>query len=192
MNDSKESSVLDLITYRGMVYPWHCDHIGHMNVMRADARRQVRRGNLALVYCDGNYAILSSRQRARHGGGRTTHCVQARVARGRYDHHSVGHFRNEGKGDSILSRDAERRNRRDRGDHGADRHSHRSTHPQGVSFSRGRVGARAKNDRRLRSWDLKERGLGAGRHDCRAIPSARSAFQPSTGEGIRYDKEIIV
>ena len=23
----------DLITYRGAVYPWHCDHIGHMNVM---------------------------------------------------------------------------------------------------------------------------------------------------------------
>ena len=21
------------ITYRGMVYPWHCDHMGHMNVM---------------------------------------------------------------------------------------------------------------------------------------------------------------
>ena len=21
------------LTYRGMVYPWHCDHIGHMNVM---------------------------------------------------------------------------------------------------------------------------------------------------------------
>ena len=21
------------ITYRGAVYPWHCDHIGHMNVM---------------------------------------------------------------------------------------------------------------------------------------------------------------
>jgi len=20
-------------TYRGMVYPWHCDHMGHMNVM---------------------------------------------------------------------------------------------------------------------------------------------------------------
>jgi acyl-CoA thioesterase FadM len=20
-------------TYRGTVYPWHCDHIGHMNVM---------------------------------------------------------------------------------------------------------------------------------------------------------------
>lgn len=23
----------DLITYRGVVYPWQCDHMGHMNVM---------------------------------------------------------------------------------------------------------------------------------------------------------------
>ena len=23
----------DLITYRGVVYPWHCDHMDHMNVM---------------------------------------------------------------------------------------------------------------------------------------------------------------
>jgi len=22
-----------LLTYRGAVYPWHCDHVGHMNVM---------------------------------------------------------------------------------------------------------------------------------------------------------------
>ncbi len=22
-----------LVTYRGTVYPWHCDHVGHMNVM---------------------------------------------------------------------------------------------------------------------------------------------------------------
>jgi acyl-CoA thioester hydrolase len=22
-----------LLTYRGAVYPWHCDHMGHMNVM---------------------------------------------------------------------------------------------------------------------------------------------------------------
>jgi len=22
-----------MITYRGTVYPWHCDHMGHMNVM---------------------------------------------------------------------------------------------------------------------------------------------------------------
>lgn len=23
----------DVLTYRGTVYPWHCDHVGHMNVM---------------------------------------------------------------------------------------------------------------------------------------------------------------
>lgn len=23
----------ELITYRGVVYPWHCDQVGHMNVM---------------------------------------------------------------------------------------------------------------------------------------------------------------
>jgi acyl-CoA thioester hydrolase len=22
-----------LLTYRGTIYPWHCDHVGHMNVM---------------------------------------------------------------------------------------------------------------------------------------------------------------
>ena len=31
---SREVSVPDLaLTYRGVVYPWHCDHMGHMNVM---------------------------------------------------------------------------------------------------------------------------------------------------------------
>jgi acyl-CoA thioester hydrolase len=24
---------MKLMTYRGTIYPWHCDHIGHMNVM---------------------------------------------------------------------------------------------------------------------------------------------------------------
>lgn len=24
---------MDDVTYRGAVYPWHCDHVGHMNVM---------------------------------------------------------------------------------------------------------------------------------------------------------------
>ena len=23
----------DLVTYPGCVYPWHCDHVGHMNIM---------------------------------------------------------------------------------------------------------------------------------------------------------------
>ena len=25
--------VESIVTYRGTVYPWHCDHMGHMNVM---------------------------------------------------------------------------------------------------------------------------------------------------------------
>ncbi len=34
MDNSKEASVPDLaITYQGMVYPWHCDHMGPMNSM---------------------------------------------------------------------------------------------------------------------------------------------------------------
>lgn len=33
MNNPTESSALELITFRGAVYPWHCDHMGHMNVM---------------------------------------------------------------------------------------------------------------------------------------------------------------
>ncbi len=32
--NSREADVSDLtVTYRGVVYPWHCDHMGHMNVM---------------------------------------------------------------------------------------------------------------------------------------------------------------
>lgn len=23
----------DILTYRGTIYPWHCDHMGHMNLM---------------------------------------------------------------------------------------------------------------------------------------------------------------
>jgi acyl-CoA thioester hydrolase len=24
---------MELMTYRGCVYPWQCDHVGHMNIM---------------------------------------------------------------------------------------------------------------------------------------------------------------
>lgn len=33
MDDPNRTSALDLVTYRGAVYPWHCDQMGHMNVM---------------------------------------------------------------------------------------------------------------------------------------------------------------
>ena len=34
MSPHKKPPMADpLLTYRGTVYPWHCDHVGHMNVM---------------------------------------------------------------------------------------------------------------------------------------------------------------
>lgn len=30
---TRETANLPSETYRGVVYPWHCDHVGHMNVM---------------------------------------------------------------------------------------------------------------------------------------------------------------
>ncbi len=34
MSSSQSSANSNLsVTYRGVVYPWHCDHMGHMNVM---------------------------------------------------------------------------------------------------------------------------------------------------------------
>jgi acyl-CoA thioester hydrolase len=29
----KNTMAKNILTYRGIVYPWHCDHMGHMNVM---------------------------------------------------------------------------------------------------------------------------------------------------------------
>jgi len=30
---TKEIMADSILTYRGTIYPWHCDHMGHMNVM---------------------------------------------------------------------------------------------------------------------------------------------------------------
>ena len=30
---ARRNGAESLVTYRGAVYPWHCDHVGHMNVM---------------------------------------------------------------------------------------------------------------------------------------------------------------
>jgi acyl-CoA thioester hydrolase len=30
---TEDEAPLSTVTYRGTVYPWHCDHMGHMNVM---------------------------------------------------------------------------------------------------------------------------------------------------------------
>jgi acyl-CoA thioester hydrolase len=33
LTDQDRLTDQDLLTYKGTVYPWHCDHMGHMNVM---------------------------------------------------------------------------------------------------------------------------------------------------------------
>ena len=33
LNESPDTIPSPILTYRGTVYPWHCDHMGHMNVM---------------------------------------------------------------------------------------------------------------------------------------------------------------
>ncbi|MDP3760216.1 MAG: hypothetical protein Q8R01_06840 [Ramlibacter sp.] len=33
------------ITYRGAVYPWHCDHVGHMNAFPAELLARAREGH---------------------------------------------------------------------------------------------------------------------------------------------------
>jgi acyl-CoA thioester hydrolase len=30
---ARNGDLMNVMTYRGTIYPWHCDHIGHMNVM---------------------------------------------------------------------------------------------------------------------------------------------------------------
>lgn len=43
----------DLTTYRGVVYPRHCDHVGHMNVMWNDETGDlVSRTTLKAVHLD--------------------------------------------------------------------------------------------------------------------------------------------
>src|SRR5580765_5673175 len=32
-SERQKDHSMEQLTYRGTVYPWHCDHMGHMNVM---------------------------------------------------------------------------------------------------------------------------------------------------------------
>jgi acyl-CoA thioester hydrolase len=53
------------ITYRGMVYPWHCDHMGHMNVMWYTGKfDEASWGFLARFGVTGSYLREQSRRMA--------------------------------------------------------------------------------------------------------------------------------
>src|SRR6266542_3912128 len=62
------------ITYRGVVYPWQCDHMGHLNVMWVHAH--VRRGHVESFCPDRHYSHLHSRTPARDGSRTAEHRVQ--------------------------------------------------------------------------------------------------------------------
>ena len=61
-------------TYRGIVYPWHCDHMGHMNVMWYTSKFDEACWQLLSML---GLNVARFRIRYRDGRGRTAHSVQA-------------------------------------------------------------------------------------------------------------------
>lgn len=63
----------DLVeTYRGAVYPWHCDHIGHMNVMWYVGKFDEATWNF--------FALLGATPSYLRGNGRGMVAVEQRIA----------------------------------------------------------------------------------------------------------------
>ena len=66
-----------LLTYRGTVYPWHCDHICHMN---ADVLLRVGKFDEASWRLFAAVGLTTARLHQDNvgiGGGRAAHRVQA-------------------------------------------------------------------------------------------------------------------
>lgn len=55
-----------VVTYRGVVYPWHCDHMGHMNVMWYASKfdeatwQLLGQGGLTIGYLRNNNRIMAA------------------------------------------------------------------------------------------------------------------------------------
>ena len=62
---------MDSITYKGTVYPWQCDHIGHMNIMWYVSKFDEANWNFFATL--GADTALSARATPRHGSGPTEH-----------------------------------------------------------------------------------------------------------------------
>ncbi len=94
-------------TYRGTVYPWHCDHIGHMNVMWYVGKFDEASWNMFARL--GLDAELSPRVRPRHGRRAAEHLLQARAARRRPRRGQKPAGRVSRQVDPHPARDAQRR-----------------------------------------------------------------------------------
>ena len=62
---------MDPITYKGSVYPWQCDHIGHMNIMWYVSKFDEANWNFFATL--GRDAALFARATSRYGSGPTEH-----------------------------------------------------------------------------------------------------------------------
>jgi hypothetical protein len=101
-------------TYRGTVYPWQCDHVGHMNIMWYVGKFDEANWNL--------FARLGLTPSYLRESGRGMAGVQQNIA---YKRELLAGDIVEVKSillelreqvDPLPARDAQRRNRRDRGD----------------------------------------------------------------------------
>ena len=124
----------DLLTYRGTVYPWQCDHIGHMNVMW-----YVGKFDEATWHLFAQIGLTPSYLRE---SGRGMAAVQQNIsykrefARRRHRRDPQPHSRATRQSAALRSRHDQRGERRDRSKLRADRRVPRSRRAQ-VNCVRG-------------------------------------------------------
>ena len=140
------------ITYRGVVYPWHCDHVGHMNVMW-----YVGKFDEATWHFFAMFGLTPSflREQGRGMAAVQQNITYKRELRPGYRIDTLRRPGDQGEGDPLLPRDVQRRNGGDRSDRGADRGTPGYRAEEIVSVSRTGVRARQR-------VDLTGRGCGAG------------------------------
>ena len=135
-----------IMTYRGVVYPWHCDHIGHMNVMwytgKFDEACWQLLSQLGLTpsrFAQDGTGMAAVEQhiqykRELHAGDAVT--IQSAL---------VG---SEGQVDPHAAQDDRRHERRSGRDDRCRRRSHRRHDQEGNLAPRQRAGACPEDERR--------------------------------------------
>jgi uncharacterized protein (TIGR00369 family) len=134
-------------TYRGTVYPWHCDHMNHMNVMYYVGKFDEATWNLMSHI---GMSAASCATPSRHGGGRPAHQLPARTACRRHGRDAHRHGFRDREEDHLLPRNAQCRHGRGVRDHAADRGAY--GHPDTQEPAICRTAAAGDKARELRVW----------------------------------------
>jgi acyl-CoA thioesterase FadM len=117
-------------TYRGTVYPWHCDHMDHMNVMWYVGKFDEGTWNF--------FSMLGVTPSYLRDNGRGMAAVDQRIAYRRELHAGdtvavrTGTIEVKEKDGALRARDAQRRDRRGLRHHAAHRRLHRHRGAQGL------------------------------------------------------------